>query len=55
MHFITSSSWTRFLQISRMALVISLMFASFQLLTQAQGKERPVEHTTFYRTTQVSA
>jgi hypothetical protein len=34
-----------------MALVISVMLASFQLL--AQGKERPVEYPTFYRTTQI--
>src|SRR5213082_4239446 len=30
-----------------------VMLASFQLLSQAQGKERPVEHPTFYRTTQI--
>src|SRR5205809_8081694 len=29
------------------------MLASFQLLAQAQGKECPVEHPTFYRTTQI--
>jgi hypothetical protein len=29
--------------VSRMALVVSLMLASFQLLAQAQGKERPME------------
>jgi pimeloyl-ACP methyl ester carboxylesterase len=34
-------------------LAISLVLASFQLLTQAQGKERPVEHPTFYRTKQI--
>src|SRR3954471_9821347 len=36
-----------------MALVVSVMLASFQLLAQAQGKERPVEHPTFYRTIQI--
>jgi hypothetical protein len=36
-----------------MAIVICLMLASFQLLGQAQGKERFVEHPTFYRTIQV--
>ena len=36
-----------------MALVVSAMLASFHLLTQAQGKERRVEHPTFYRTTQI--
>src|SRR6202795_1697261 len=37
-------------QVSRRALVISVMLASFPLLAQAQGKERPMEHPTFYRT-----
>jgi pimeloyl-ACP methyl ester carboxylesterase len=36
-----------------MALVVIVMLASFQLLTEAQGKERPVDHATFYHTTQV--
>ena len=36
-----------------MALVVSVMLASFQLLAQAQGKERPMEHPTLYRTTQI--
>src|SRR6266852_4168696 len=57
------SSWKSFsrwrgkrgpmMQVSRMALAVSAMLASFQLLAQAQGKERPVEHPTFYRTTQI--
>src|SRR3989442_14582222 len=37
-----------------MALVVSVMLASFQLLAQVQGKERPVEYPTFYRTTQIN-
>src|SRR3989454_931394 len=41
------------MQVSRMALVVSAMLASFQLLGQTQGKERPVEHPTFYRTIQI--
>ena len=41
----------RCLQVSCMALVVSMMLASFQLL--AQGKEDPMEHPTFYRTIQV--
>ena len=49
----SSPRWTRCLQVSRMALVIFAMLASFQRLAQAQGKERPVEHPTFYRTTQI--
>jgi pimeloyl-ACP methyl ester carboxylesterase len=44
--------WTRCLQVSRMALVVCAMFAS-PLLAQAQGKERPMEHPTFYRTIQI--
>src|SRR5437763_15038565 len=36
-----------------MALVVSAMLASFQLLAQVQGKERPMEHPTFYRTTPI--
>jgi hypothetical protein len=36
-----------------MALVIFAMPASFQLLAQAQEKERPMEHPTFYRTTRI--
>src|SRR5260370_38588095 len=40
-----------FSPVSCMALVVSVMLASFQLL--AQGKERPMEHPTFYRTIQI--
>src|SRR5256885_3270253 len=36
-----------------MALVVSAMLASFQLLAQVQGKERPMEHQSCYRTTQI--
>src|SRR5258705_11839354 len=48
-----SSCWARCLQISCMALVVAVMLASFQLLVQAQRKERPMEHPTFYRTIQI--
>jgi pimeloyl-ACP methyl ester carboxylesterase len=41
------------LQTSRTVLVVFVMLASFQLPAQAQRKERPVEHPTFYRTTQI--
>jgi pimeloyl-ACP methyl ester carboxylesterase len=41
------------MQVSRMALVVSAMLASFQLLAQAQGKERPVAHPTIYRTIRI--
>ena len=48
----------RYLQVSRMALVISVMFvmfASCQLLAQAQAqeKESSVEHPTLYHTIQI--
>jgi pimeloyl-ACP methyl ester carboxylesterase len=36
-----------------MALVVSAMSASFQLLALAQGKERPMEYPTFYRAIQI--
>ena len=52
MRLFSSPYWTRCVQVSCMALV-SAMLASFQLLAQGQGKERPVEHPTLYRTIQV--
>ena len=36
-------------QVSQIALVVSVLLTSLQLL--AQGKEPPMEHPTFYRTT----
>src|SRR5437660_7845971 len=53
MHPFYYSRWPRFLQVSRMVLVVSMMLAIFQLPGRAQGKERPVKHPTFYRTIQV--
>src|SRR6266853_599066 len=58
MHPFYSSRWPRFMRLSRMALAVSMMLATFhlpghQVLAQAQGKERPVKHPTFYRTIQV--
>src|SRR3984893_12366749 len=53
MRLFTLPRWTRGLQVFCMALAVSAMLASFQLLAQAQGKERPVEHPTFYRTIQI--
>ena len=38
----SSPRWTQCLQISRSALVVFLTLGAFQLLSQAQGKERPV-------------
>src|SRR4029453_15176159 len=43
--------WARWLQVFRMVLAVSVMPASFPCL--AQGKERPVQHPTFYRTIQI--
>jgi hypothetical protein len=53
MRLFSSPRRTQRLQVSRRALVISVMLASFPLLAQAQGKERPVKHPTFYRSIQV--
>src|ERR1700730_12291764 len=53
MHPFYSSRWRRFLQGSRIVLVVSIMLAIFQVPAHAQGKERSVKHTTFYRTKQV--
>src|SRR6185369_10792669 len=53
MHPFYSSRWPRFLQVSRMVLVVSMMLTLFQLAADAKRKERPVKHPTFYRTIQV--
>src|SRR5258705_13191462 len=53
MHPFYSSRWPRFLQVSRMVLVVSMTLAIFQLPAHAEGKERPVKHPTFYRAIQV--
>jgi len=45
--------WTRGLQVFCTALVVSAMPASFQLLAQAQGKERLMKYPTSYRTIQI--
>jgi hypothetical protein len=47
------SHWPRFLQVSRMVLLVSMMLAIFQVPAHAQGKERSVKQRTFYRTIQV--
>jgi len=43
----------RFLQVSRIAQVVFVMLAVFQVTAHTQGKERPVKYPTFYRTIQV--
>jgi pimeloyl-ACP methyl ester carboxylesterase len=47
------SRWPRFLQVSRVVLVASMVLAIFQV-AHAQGKERLVKHPTLYRTVQVN-
>src|SRR5258708_6403282 len=47
------SHWPRFLQVSRMVLVVSMMLEILQLPAHAQGKERSVKQPTLYRTIQV--
>jgi pimeloyl-ACP methyl ester carboxylesterase len=44
---------TRFVQVSRTVLVVSMMLSIFQLPAHGQGKERPLKHPTFYRSIQV--
>ncbi len=44
---------TWYLQVSCIALTLSVMPASLPSLAQAQGKERAMEHPTFYRTIQI--
>src|SRR5256886_682231 len=53
MRLFSSPRWTRCRQFSRMALTVAVMLAPFPL--PAQGKERPVEHPTFYRTIQIAS
>jgi pimeloyl-ACP methyl ester carboxylesterase len=48
-----SSRWPRFFQVSRLVLVVSMMFAIFQLPARAQEKERLVKYPTFYRNIQI--
>ena len=53
MHPFYSSRWPRFLQVSRMVLVVSMMLAIFRLPAHSQGKERPMKQPTSYRTIQI--
>jgi pimeloyl-ACP methyl ester carboxylesterase len=53
MHPFFSSRWTRFLQVSLMVLVVSVMLAIFEMPAHSQGMERTVTHPTSYRTIQV--
>src|SRR6202051_731976 len=53
MRLFSSPRWTRCLPVSCMALVASVVLASFQLQAQAPGKGHPMEHPTFYRAIQI--
>ncbi len=43
MHPFYSSPAPRFMQVTRMVLMVSMTLAIFQVPTHAQGKERPVK------------
>src|SRR5467141_919058 len=45
--------WTRCFRLSRIASAVFVVLLSFQSKALAQGKERLVEHPTFYRTIQI--
>src|SRR5436190_16912672 len=45
--------WIQCSQVACMAMLISVMLASFQLLALAQRKDHPVEHPTLYRAVQI--
>src|SRR6266478_3300658 len=53
MRLFSSPRRTQRVHVSRRALVVSMMLAIFQLPAHAQGKERPVEYSTFYRKIQI--
>jgi hypothetical protein len=53
MRLFSSRHSSRRLQAFCTALVVSVMLPSPQLLAQAQGKESPMEHPTFYRTIRI--
>ena len=50
MGLFTLSRWLGSLQVFWMAVVISVMFASFPLLAETNGKERSMQYPVFYRT-----
>src|SRR6266481_4375311 len=54
MRLFTSARWTECLQFSCVVVMaISVMLTSFQLLAEANVKERPMNYPTFHRTIQV--
>src|ERR1039458_1323508 len=51
MRLFKSNCWTRCSQMSYVAILeLSVMFASFPLPAHAQGKQRPMQYPTVYRT-----
>jgi pimeloyl-ACP methyl ester carboxylesterase len=53
MRLFSSSRWVQCLLVSCVTLAVCEMLASIQCPAQAQERERPVEHPTVYRTTQI--
>ena len=53
MRLFTLCCWPRSLQVFWIAMVISVMLASFQLLAQTHGKERSMQDPTCYRTIRI--
>jgi pimeloyl-ACP methyl ester carboxylesterase len=53
MRLFRSAGCNQCLQSAYVALLLSAMLASSQLLAQAHGDERPMTHPTFYRTTKI--
>ena len=53
MHLFNSSHRNRWWQVSRIALMFFVTLTSFQSLAQTKGKERSMEHPTFYRNIQI--
>jgi pimeloyl-ACP methyl ester carboxylesterase len=53
MHPFHSPRWLRLLRVYRMVLLVCMMLAIFRLPVHAQGKERLMKQSTFYRTIQV--
>src|SRR5215469_1752263 len=53
MHPFSSRRSTQYFEIFSIAVAVALMLASLQLLAHAQGRERPMEQRTSYRTIQI--
>src|ERR1051326_8091928 len=53
MRIFSSPHWTRRLQVSRLASLVSTVLASSQSLPSGPGKEHLMEYPTLYRTIQI--